>query len=93
MRKGFEWSISLLIAVVFLVFSVGIFWAQISGQKTTFNEEEMEEIKTETCNSDSDCPGNQKCIQIYPGDFTPFCGCITNSDCDGGICGPDNKCS
>jgi len=57
------------------------------------NERAEQEIKI--CKTDNDCLNNKdgtKCLTVYPGDFTPFCGCMTNNDCISGICGPDNKC-
>jgi hypothetical protein len=36
-----------------------------------------------------------QCLLVYPGDFTPFCGCLTSTDClnlRSGVCGSSNKC-
>ena len=93
MRKGFEWSISLMLAVILLVFSVAIFWNAIAG-KTTASASPTT-IPKQGCDTDTDCLGNPnglKCLQVWPGDINPFCGCISNNDCGVGVCGTNNKC-
>ena len=122
MRKGFEWSISILIAVVLLIFSIFIFWNYIAGSRPpqcndgvdndgdglidypndpectdeNDNSESDLTLEKQSCDTDADCqdnPDGSRCLQIYPGDFKPFCGCISNNDCGGYVCDPDNKCS
>lgn len=58
------------------------------------NEYAEQEIKI--CKTDNDCLNSEdgtRCLMVYPGDFEPFCGCMTNNDCISGSCGPNNKCS
>ncbi|MFH1474115.1 MAG: hypothetical protein ABIE55_04485 [Candidatus Aenigmatarchaeota archaeon] len=50
----------------------------------------------EICKTHEDCLNQEdgtRCITVYPGDFQPFCGCMTDADCIMGSCGSDNKCS
>ena len=94
MRKGFEWSVNLVVMIILLIVAVGVFWGALNpvGYATPENGE----TESKTCTTNEDCVGNpdgSKCLQIYPGDFVPFCGCVTNVDCGGDICGSDNKCS
>lgn len=90
MRKGFEWSVNLLIAVILGIVAVGIFWAALALKPPPSNSETIK--LNEVCKTDDDClnnPDGAKCLVIYPGDFTPFCGCLTNKDCvnrRSGIC-------
>jgi len=122
MRKGFEWSISILIAVILLIFSVAMFWDYIAGSRppqckdsvdndgdgltdypadpecTDKNDNSESDLTLEKqfCDTDADCqsnPDGSRCLQIYPGDFKQFCGCVSNNDCGGYVCGTDNKCS
>lgn len=132
MSKGFEWSVSILIAVILLIFSVAIFWNYITGSRppqcsdgidndgdglTDYpydtdcenekdNSESVVSLEKQFCDTDADCltnPDGKKCLQVYPGGctggninqtcFKPFCGCISNIDCGGYICGSDNKCT
>lgn len=54
------------------------------------------EKQVEVCKNHNECWNSKdgtKCITVYPGDFTPFCGCTTDDDCLSGSCGPENKCS
>ena len=93
MRKGFEWAVNIMIALILFIVAVGVFWAAIRGETPPVDSEPVEPSKT--CLSDDDCIGKadgNKCLVIYPGDFTAFCGCITNDDCEVGFCGEDNKC-
>jgi hypothetical protein len=91
MIKGFEVSINLLITVILLLFTIGIFWSSMVG-KGPAPLESGEVEQEQVCKGDDDCPGSQKCIRIYPGNFTSFCGCLLNVDCNGGICGSNNRC-
>lgn len=91
MAKGFDISITLFLAVAILLFTIGVFWLSMVGSGSSGEKEEIDEEGV--CKFDIDCAGNLKCIQIYPGNFTSFCGCIVEADCDGGVCGSDNRCA
>jgi len=97
MRKGFEWSVNLLVAIILGVVAAGIFWSALVGKTPPTKAEPVK--LTEGCNNDNDCLNNldgAKCLVIYPGDFKSFCGCLASEDClDRGseICGSDNKCT
>ena len=95
MRKGFEWSVSLLGAVVLGIVAAGIFFSVINLSKAAPKDPEKLTLN-EACNNNDDCKNNDdglKCLVIYPGDFIPFCGCLTSEDCKiGRFCGPNNKC-
>jgi len=92
MKKGSEESIILVLAVIFGVFSVALFWLAFGG--STPPQVEKPSGPLAPCSGDADCPNNQKCLQVYPRNFTPFCGCLYNEDCDGGnsICTSENSC-
>ena len=96
MKKGFEWSVNLLVAVILAVVAAGIFWSALSGKPSPAKAETVK--LNEGCNNDGDCINNldgSKCLTIYPGDFVPFCGCLTSNDClnkRSGNCGSNNKC-
>jgi len=93
MRKGSEQAVALLLALIFGVFAVALFWFAFG---TTSSPPPPEKPPETSCRIDDDCAGNPdglKCLQLYPGDFEPFCGCITNDDCiNDRLCGPENKC-
>jgi hypothetical protein len=121
MRKGLDWHISLMMAVILLIFSVAIFWKAIAGSSpqckdnidndgdglTDYpadpdctSEDDISEgniiLEKQGCDTDTDCLGNpngSKCLQVWPGDINPFCGCISNNDCGVGVCGTNNKCT
>jgi len=96
MKKGFEWSVSLLFAVILGVVAAGVVWAGLTGKASAAPAEPVK--LTKGCNNNDDCINNldgAKCLVIYPGDFTSFCGCLTSEDCSNrrsGICGSNNKC-
>jgi len=98
MRKGFEWSVNLLVAIILGVVAAGIFWAALAG-KTPPTESEPVKLN-EGCNNPDDCinnPDGSICLVIYPGDFTSFCGCYNSTlhclNRRSGICGSNNKCT
>lgn len=94
MRKGFEWSVSLLVAVILGVIAAGIAFSAVQGKTPPVANEEVTEI-TEGCNNNDDCENDadgSRCIIIYQEGFAPFCGCLTSDDCGGGFCGSNNRC-
>lgn len=98
MLKGFEWSVNLIVALILAVIAAGVFWAALAGKTPlTANAEPVK--LDESCKNDNDCTANldgPKCLVIYPGDFTAFCGCLASIDCAGrrsGMCGSNNKCT
>ena len=96
MKKGFEWSVSILIAVILAVAMAGIIWAGLTGKTPIANAEPVNSAKG--CNNADNCLNNldgAQCLVIYPGDFTPFCGCLESEDClnrRSGFCGSNSKC-
>lgn len=95
MRKGFEWSVSVLMMVIFAVAMAGIFWAGLMG-KASAAPATSGDLETNLCNNAKDCLNNldgAQCLQIYP-NITQFCGCVENEDClnrRSGICDTNNK--
>ena len=100
MEKGFEWPVLLIGAIILVVISAGIFWAALAGKTPPIASAEPDETVSmdKSCKNDNDCTSNldgTKCMVIYPGDFTSFCGCITSAECvdrRSGACGSNNKC-
>jgi len=93
MRKGFEWSISILFALILAVVAAGMMWAALTGKASAAPAEPVK--LTKGCINDNDCLNKvdgSKCLVVYPGDFTSFCGCLTSVNCKVGNCGSDNKC-
>lgn len=97
MRKGLDWHITLMMAVILFVFSVVILWDALAG-KTTASASPTT-IPKQGCDTDADCqtnPDGAKCLQVWPGDINPFCGCYNSTlHCIGrrsGICGTNDKC-
>ncbi len=93
MKKGFEASVILLLAVVFVIISVAIFWTAI---RSTGESPELEYTEAKLCQTDDNCKTSQNgliCIQDINENFEAFCGCIINDNCITGVCGADNKCS
>lgn len=83
-----------LLAFVLFIIVAASFFAIFAGKPPV--EQIQEEQKEKTCKTDDDCTndlGGKKCLLVYPGDFVPFCGCLTNEDCNVGDCGSYNKCS
>jgi len=94
--KGQELSIKVFLGVIFLVFVAVIFWAGILGNisATPPPATSPEQLGCQNDASCSSSPDGFKCLQVYPAQAIPFCGCITNIDCpQGSFCGSDNKCS
>jgi hypothetical protein len=96
MKKGFEWSVNLLFAVILGIIAAGMFWAVLSEKPPP---QDAEPVKLSGgCNNNENCENNlngSSCIVIYPGNFVPFCGCLSNDDCvnrRSGICDSNNKC-
>ncbi len=87
-------SIVLLMAFIFFFIMVAVFYAGFSGKypsDTVVGYRPGEDV----CKIDDDCKNEEdgkRCIVIYPGDFKPFCGCLTNDDCDVGKVCSVNKC-
>ena len=99
MRKGVESNVVQFVgAFLILVISALIVWGFFVGKSYGTSEKETE-VKTQGCDTDSDCDENidgAKCLQIYPEYFTPFCGCLIDEDClnkRSGVCGSNNKCT
>ncbi len=96
MKKGFEWSIYLMVAVILFTIAVLIFWSALQGESPP--EAQPVEIEKKSCRSNVDCKNDldgARCLVIYPETLEPFCGCLTNEDCENrrsGVCGPENKC-
>jgi hypothetical protein len=91
--KG-DWEIVLLAFVLMIVF-VSLMIAGVSGKPPPEGKATTTEQK-KYCKTDNDCSDDangKRCLLIYPGDFIPFCGCLTNNDCAVGICGQNNICS
>jgi hypothetical protein len=94
--KGTDWEI-ILVAFVFMILFVSlIFVSTVSSKPPTESTTNVTEKKY--CKTDEDCVNNSKekgkrCLLIYPGDFVPFCGCLTSEDCKVGNCESNNKCS
>lgn len=91
-----ELSLSLLLTLILFGVTVGIFWMSLNLNSSKA-QPDVDNISAseKTCNADDDClsdPKGSKCLVIYPSEFSPFCGCLTDNDCSGGICGSDNKC-
>ena len=100
MKKGFEWSVHLLVAVIIAVIAAGILWAGLAGKTPMAKATDADTAKlSKGCDNENDCVNSldgSKCLVIYPGDFTPFCGCLTSDDClntGGKLCGSNNKCT
>lgn len=98
MKKGFEWSVSILMAIILAVVMAGIVWSALAGKTPPVTSAESN-VQENGCNNANDCLNNQdggQCLVIYPGDFTPFCGCLVKGDClnrRNDFCGSDNKCA
>jgi len=97
MRKGIEWTINLLVAVILLIVIVALFWAGINSTGTP-PQSDFQSSTVGQCSNDQDCTDNKNgtiCIQIgdFQSDLKTFCGCLTNQNCKSGVCGEDNKCS
>ena len=99
MRKGFEWSVNLVAAVILGVVAAGIFWSALNGSTAPVAYASPTPVKLDnSCKSDNDCTSNldgARCVVIYPGDFNAFCGCLMSLDCAGrrsGVCDSTNKC-
>jgi hypothetical protein len=91
-----DWEI-ILVAFVFMILFVSLMVASISGKPSPYQNTTKPEEK-KYCKIDEDClkddkENGKKCLLVYPGDFIPFCGCLTNEDCKVGNCGSSNKCS
>jgi hypothetical protein len=85
-----------LVAFVLMILFVAVAFVAILGRPSTKMESESIKEGINTCKTDEDCEDNDdglKCLLTYPGDFVPFCGCLTSADCNSGTCGPNNKCS
>jgi hypothetical protein len=85
-----------LVAFVLMIIFVAVAFLAIMGRPSTKLESESIREGINTCKTDDDCEDNEdglKCLLTYPGDFVPFCGCLTSEDCESGACGPNNRCS
>jgi hypothetical protein len=93
MKKGIEWPINLLGAVILLIIAVGLWWSALSLDRGIESENPVDEA---ICRTPKDCASNvdgSKCLVIYADYVTPFCGCLTSDDCmEGYYCGSNNKC-
>ena len=92
MRKGD--STIVVMSVLLLIIMIYIFSVGFSGKTT--GEEPIDPKKYKSaCYEDEDCieheDGN-KCLLVYPGDLEPFCGCLTNADCDPNKYCSNNRC-
>ena len=76
-----------LMTVLIGLIVIAIFAPTIKGE--SINPYPAQEINLqETCNSDTECEKNYNgsiCITTYPDYYLPFCGCITNDDCQSGL--------
>jgi hypothetical protein len=93
MSKGFDWSVSLLMAVILGIVAAGVAFAAISFKAPPVKAEVTQ--PTQGCNSNADCANNidgRKCMTVYPGSFEPFCGCMFDNECATGVCSSNNKC-
>jgi len=97
--KGYELTIYVIGAAVIFIIAVGLVWGYVTGNLKKSGKPVNPAIQSDICRSDGDCdtnPNGALCIQVYPGNFTSFCGCVINEDClnrRGGICGSENKCA
>lgn len=100
--KGYELTIYVVGAAVIFIISIGLVWGYVSGNLRKSGKPTNIAIASNVCRNHEDCstptinPNGALCIQIYPGNFTSFCGCIINEDCinrRGGVCGSDNRCA
>jgi hypothetical protein len=92
MKKGIEWSINMLGAVILLIIAVALWWSALSLDRQIESEDPVDET---ICRTADDCANNVnggKCLVIYTDYVTPFCGCLTSEDCTEGYCGSNNKC-
>jgi len=95
--KGIEPEI-ILVAFVFMILFVSIFVIGIFGRPSQTKTTATTTEEKKYCKVDLDCVNNAKengerCLLVYPGDFIPFCGCLTSQDCKVGSCDYSNKCS
>ena len=96
MKKGFQITVKLLMAVLLLMLSVMIFWAILIPDVSAKDDEALPNVVE--CMSSKDCQSSTRgsaCIMVYPDNYESFCGCTVNEDCLGkksGVCGYDNRC-
>jgi hypothetical protein len=96
MRKGIEWVVSVLFAVILGALAAGILLKALSNEGV--QNVEAQTVITEGCNNDNGCANNingMKCIIDYRSDYEAFCGCLKNEDCvnaGGDVCGANQKC-
>ena len=89
-----------LMTVLIGLVVIAIFTPSIKGE--VINPYPAEEIDLKkSCNTDKDCEKDYEgsiCVTVYPDYYLPFCGCVTNDDCQSGlversgICQSNNKC-
>lgn len=86
-----------VVAFVLLIVFVFIIAVAFFGNKNQLQTKTLGSVSEITyCKNDNDCEGNSqgiKCLLTYPGDYVPFCGCLTDADCNVGKCGANSKCS
>jgi hypothetical protein len=97
MRGSVDTLTLIFLGFIFMILFVGLIVVGVSGKNLPYSTKtNPEEIH---CKTDAYCLNNpkekgNKCLLIYPGDFVPFCGCLTTEeDCKVGSCGSNNKCS
>jgi hypothetical protein len=93
--KGYmDLALMALMTVLIGLFVIAIFVPISQGD--IINPYPVKEVDfKETCNTKSDCDKNYKgslCLTVYPGDYLPFCGCVTNDDCQSGLVQRSNVC-
>ena len=90
MRKGD--STIVVMSVILLIIMIYIFSVGLQGEPSEGGEFKKE---GSACYKDEDCleheDGN-KCLLVYPGNLEPFCGCLTNADCDSDKYCSNNRC-
>lgn len=97
MRKGFQWTVNMLMAILLLIFTIMIFWSVMTPNTSAQRGEVKKDVVE--CMSSADCAESSRgsaCMMIYPDNYEAFCGCSVNEDCAGkrsGVCGYDNRCA
>ena len=97
MRKGIDWSINLLGAIVLVVMSAALIGPTLINPVKAKDTETQPTSET-VCKTADNCIDNldgARCMVIYPDDSSPFCGCLKNEDClnrRSGICGSNSRC-
>jgi hypothetical protein len=83
MRKGFQWSVTILIAVVLLIFSIIVIWVYIAGARPTQCKDGIDNDGDGLIDypNDPECEGendNSESILTLEKQF-----CDTDADCQG----------